>query len=395
MNPMQDVYLDNAATTPLASEVRAGMLAYLEHDFGNPSSRHPLGIRAREAVDAARRRVALAVGARPEGIVFTSGGTEANNLGVLGAARLARAGAAGKRSETERRRILIGPTEHACVRGAAEALGSEGFAVETLALDARGNLDLDHLEQRLADDVAVVAVMLVNNEFGSVYPVREVARLARRKAPRAHVHVDAVQAFGKLDVALDELECASLAISAHKVHGPKGAGALALAEGRRVLPLFFGGGQEHGLRSGTENVAGLVGLGLAAERCVAQLEQHGAHCRRARAVLAQGVAALEGARLIEPGDRICDAVASVFVPGVPAEVRMHHLERAGVHVSAGSACQAAKRDLSPALLALGLSIEDARRVLRVSFALSVPLVDIERAVETFVRVSHELEAIVS
>lgn len=383
---MDSVYLDNAATTPLTPEVREAMLAFLGEDFGNPSSRHPLGVRAREAVDEARRRLGHALGARPEDVLFTSGGTEANNLGLIGAAR---------QLSGRRRRILIGATEHPCVRASAKALAAEGFQVEQLALDERGELDLEDLDARLSEDVAVVAVMLANNEFGSVYPIRELARRARRKAPGAHVHVDAVQAFGKLDVQLDELECSSLAISGHKVHGPKGIGVLALAEGVRVAPLLHGGGQERELRPGTENVPGIVGLGTAAQLCVEHLDETIEHARQARAILASGLTRIQGARFIEPGARVLDAIASIYVPGVPAEVRMHHLEQRGVYVSAGSACQAAKPDLSPALLASGLSPEEARRVLRISFSRLVPLADVERATQVLVEVSRELEEVAS
>jgi cysteine desulfurase len=247
------VYLDHAATTPLDPRVRAAMEPWLGASFGNPSSRHPFGVAAAEALDAARAELARAFAVRASDIVFTSGATEANNLGVIGQARAAR---------RHGRRVLIGATEHPSVREAAESLEREGFAVETLKLAADGSVDLDDLARRAGPDVVVVAHMLVSNEFGTVYPVRELSRTVRARAPNARLHVDAVQAVGKLDCALAELGCDSLALSGHKLHGPQGVGALVLA-GATVEPLQVGGGQERGRRSGTENVAGAVGLAAA------------------------------------------------------------------------------------------------------------------------------------
>jgi cysteine desulfurase len=201
---MQPIYLDNAATTPLAPEVGEAMRPWLEDAFGNPSSRHALGVRAAEALDEARWSVARALGAGPEGVVFTAGGTEANNLAVLGLARAAGSG-----------HVLVGPTEHPSVDRAAQALADEGFDVERAALLPGGALDLDDLESKLRADTVLVAQMLANNEVGSVYPLAEVARRVRARAPRAMLHVDAVQGFGKLSVSLGELGADSVALSAH------------------------------------------------------------------------------------------------------------------------------------------------------------------------------------
>ncbi len=384
---MRPVYLDNAASTPIDPEVRAAMLPFLEEGFGNPSSRHGLGVRSARALEEARERVARATGARPENVVFTSGGTEANNLAVLGLARArARHG----------RHVLIGPTEHPCVRDPAQALQDEGFEVESLRLDRRGGLDLESLAERLRPETVLVAQMLVNNEFGTIYPVARLARAVRANAPQALVHVDAVQACGKVEVSLGELGAHSLAISAHKIHGPKGAGALVLADGVRPRPLVFGGDQERGLRSGTENVSGLVGLGRAAELASSRLRETTRSVAELRALLIAGLSRI-GAELLEPGgDEGCaGAIAAVLLPGPPAppaEAWMHHLEARGVYTSVGSACHARKGALSPALLALGLDEERARRVLRFSFARTTSLEELRGALDALESVAGELGA---
>ena len=384
MVAMKPVYLDNAATTPLAPEVRTAMLAHYQDEFGNPSSRHPLGVRAAEARDRARRQIARAVDAEPENVIFTSGGTESNNLAVLGRARA---------SKTRGRHILIGPTEHPSVRAAALALVDEGFDVEFGRLDANGAIDIADLEAKLRSDTAFVAVMAANNELGSIYPTRLIGQRIRACSPDAHFHVDAVQALGKLDVALTELGADSVALSAHKVHGPKGTGALVFARTPELRPLVFGGGQESGRRSGTEDVAGIVGFGLAAELADREREASTERACAAREVLRRGLESIAGAQLLEPGGTTLPTIAAVKIPGVPAEVRMHHLEARGVYVSAGSACNAGKSDVSPVLAALGLDAEDARRVLRFSFSRMTTIAEVERAVQALADVERTLESV--
>jgi cysteine desulfurase len=380
---MEPLYLDNAATTPLAPEVRAAMVPYLETRFGNPSSRHSLGVEAARALGQAREHVARATGARAENVVFTSGGTEANNLAVLGLAR-----AAQKRG----RHVLVGPTEHPCVRDAARALVEEGFEVESLRLDARGGLDVEDALTRVRSGTVLVAQMLVNNEFGTIYPVARLARRVRAQAPDALVHVDAVQAAGKVELSLGELGVHSLALSAHKFHGPKGAGALVLADGVRPRPLVFGGDQEHGLRSGTENVAGIVGLGEAARLVEERLVATHAHLAALRAALRTELASVPGVELLEPGggEGVTPAIVSLLLPGAPAEAWQHHLEARGVQTSVGSACQARKGGVPAALLALGMDEERARRVLRLSFSRQTTLRDVAAGVAALRAVAREV-----
>ncbi len=378
---MNDIYLDNAATTRVASEVRAAVLPFLEDSFGNPSSRHPVGARAAAAVDDARRAVATALGARPEDVVFTAGGTEANNLAVLGLAR------ARKRHG---RHVLIGPTEHPSVRAAAFALRDEGFDVEVLLLDEGGELDVDDLARRVREDTVLVAQMMTNNEFGTIYPVDRVARIVRANAPRAAVHVDAVQAIGKVELSLGETGAHSLAISAHKIHGLKGTGALVLTPDAKPRPLVFGGGQERGLRSGTENVAGIVALGVATRMAVEHVRATAGQPATLRERLRTELARVDGARLLDPGRLRSPAIAAILLPGAPAEVWMHHLEERGIYTSVGSACQAKAKEVPPGLRALGLDDDEARRVLRMSFARDTREDEVVAAVDALVEIERTL-----
>jgi cysteine desulfurase len=386
---MPPIYLDNAATTPLDPRVRAALRPWIDERFGNPSSRHRQGQSAADAIDEARVRVARALGAEPAHVIFTSGGTEANNLGTLGSAR-ARA--------KHGKHVLVGPTEHACVRESAHALVAEGFEVETLRLSGDGSLDLAHLEARLRPDTVLVAQMLVQNEVGSVYPVRAAARAVRARSPHAALHVDAVQAFGKLEISIGDMGADSLAVSSHKVHGPQGAGALVTRGEIALKPLVFGGGQEHGLRSGTENVAAIVGFGRAAELTAQEADAARAHFEKLRGVCLKGLARIRGARVIEPRSNRDDApsrvaaIVAVVLPGAPSEVRMHHLEELGVIVSAGSACHAHKREASPTLLAMGISAEEARTILRISFSRLNTEDEVGRAMEALAEVCRKLES---
>ncbi|MBL8804025.1 MAG: cysteine desulfurase [Planctomycetes bacterium] len=383
---MASVYLDHAATTPLDPRVRAAMAPFLEEQFANPSSRHAPGVRAAQALAESRRRVARALAVEPRRVVFTSGGTEALNLGLLGIARAART--AGRDA------LVVGPTEHACVRGAAAALEREGFELRRLRLDACGELDLEHAREQLDARVAVVAQMLVNNELGTLYDVRSLARLVRQRAPHARLLVDAVQAAGKLDCAPRELGADALALSAHKLHGPKGAGALVLASEFPLEPLVHGGGQERGLRSGTENVPACVGLGVALELAELEREATLARWRELRAFFVQRLALLPGARVLEAGRERVPSTVSLVWPGAPAAVRLHQLERCGVFASAGSACQAAKHELSPTLKALGLSDDDARSTLRFSFGRTTTREELEQALAALEQVGRELAPLV-
>src|SRR5918995_1069788 len=256
------VYLDNAATTPLDQRVLDAMLPYLRGGHGNPSSLHAAGAAARDAVEAARGAVAAMLGANPEEILFTAGGTEADNLAVLGLARAA---------PPERRHVVVSRVEHAAVREAARRLESEGFEVTCLGVDEDGLVDPAKFAGALRPETAFAAVVWANNEVGTVEPIEVLAGIcAERGVP---LHSDAVQAAGRLPLAVAEVPVSTLAISSHKLYGPQGVGALYVRDGVALDPIVFGGGQERGLRSGTENVAGLIGLGEAARLARVELEK--------------------------------------------------------------------------------------------------------------------------
>ncbi|MCP3920493.1 MAG: cysteine desulfurase [bacterium] len=381
---MSPIYLDNAATTPITPEVRAALAPFLDTEFGNPSSRYPLGVRAAEAIDRSRALVARASGAEPRDVYFTAGGTEANSMAVLGAARA-------RRGKVEAARVVFGPTEHPCVRNSALALAREGFDVVQAPLDRAGALDLAGLEELLDERCVLVAQMLVNNEFGSLYPVREVSRMTRKRAPHAHVHVDAVQGLGKVDVSIDELGADTLAFSGHKLHAPKGVGALVTRGTVALEPVIYGGGQEHGVRSGTENVAGIVAFGAAASAADDHLEASQSRVRNVRAALVQELDSLDGAAPVVAGPSV-DFVCAVELPGPPAEVWQHHLEARGVYTSVGSACQSNTGEVSGALRALGFDERRARQVMRFSFSRYTTEDDVERAARTLHELAPELRA---
>lgn len=361
---MQPVLLDLAATSPLDPKVRACLIQHLDEVHGNPSSRHALGTRARQVLEQARRQLARSLGVPTKGLLFTSGGTEANNLAVLGKARSNSGG-----------RIVLGPTEHASVRLAAAQLQQENFQVETLRLTSGGHLDLDYAKSRMGEDVILVAQMLVNNELGTRYPVEQLTRLVRARCPKVHIHCDGVQAMGKIDLDMEALGVDSLSLSAHKLHGPKGVGALALIENARTHPLLFGGSQEAGLRAGTENVPAIAAFALAADLAIQGQEafkENAKTCRRDLEEALTGISAvhensMEGAHILQAGDCV-DSICAVYLPGPPAEVWQHHLEEHGVFIGVGSACQSSSKAVSPALLALGIDPPKARQIARFSFS---------------------------
>ncbi|MEZ6003669.1 MAG: cysteine desulfurase family protein [Planctomycetota bacterium] len=360
------IYLDNAATTPVAELVRIAMAPFLAGSYGNPSTRYAAGVRASEALGEARRLVQRALGAQKHKVVFCGSGTEANNLAVLGAARARKAGA-----------IWIGATEHASVRRSAEAWQAEGGGpCRILPLDGQGGLDVARALEQIDAQTAVVSVMAVNNEIGTCYDVARLFAGVGRIAPGAHKHVDCIQALGKLDLDLEDLGADSLSISAHKVHGPKGAGALVVRSEARLQPLIFGGSQEGGWRAGTENMACIAGLARAVELAVAHQDEFQRSAAACRAALETGIEGLAGLHVRRTG-RAVDAILSLQVPGAPGEVWQHHIEAMGFEVGVGSACQARTAEISPALKALGLADHEARQVLRVSFSRETKPAEVE------------------
>lgn len=366
------VYLDNAATTPLDGRVLEAMLESLEGLRGNPSALHAPGAAAREAVEEAREAVAALVGASPEEIVFTSGGTEADNLAVLGLARAAPPG---------RRHAVISRVEHPAVREAGRRLEAEGFEVTWLGVDGDGVVDAGAFEAALREDTALAAVMWANNEVGSVQPVEELAAAcAERGIP---FHADAVQAAGRLPVDVRRVPVSTLALSAHKLYGPQGAGALYVREGVEVSPLILGGGQERGLRSGTLNVPGIVGFGRAAALAAEALPEEARRISSLREALFEGLrAGVPGLRLNGHPDLRLPNTLNVSFPGVEVGELLGAVPE--VAASAGSACASLRAGPSHVLEAMGAEREGWAAV-RFSLGRFTTREEVERAAELVVR----------
>jgi cysteine desulfurase len=347
-------YLDNAASTPVAPDVLVAMARAAEAHFANPAAAHGPGAAAARALEAARAEIAALVRGAPAEVVFTSGGTEANALGLLGAAANAR-----------QRHAVVSAIEHPAVLRNAERLEASGWTVTRVAPDAAGLITPGAITAALRPETALVAVMLVNNELGTLQPIAEIAGALRAAGSKAHVHVDAVQAAGLVPAPAGALGADTLALSAHKLHGPKGVGALWIRPGARVAPLWDGGRQEGGLRSGTENLPGVVGFAAAA--ALAREAPAGARVAALRDRLeALLFEAVPEARPTVTGAPRAPHITSVTLPALPAEPLLHALEARGVYVSAGSACASRTRGPSHVLRAIGVREEDA--VLRFSLS---------------------------
>jgi cysteine desulfurase len=346
------IYLDHNATTPLDPRVLEAMLPFFTRRFGNPSSRHEFGRQARAAMDAARQQVAAAVGAHPTEVIFCGSGSEANNLFVKGAAALLKPGI-----------VAVSAVEHPCVREPARQLARAGWQLRQIAVDGDGRVDLADYGRALAARPRLVSVMMANNETGVLQPIPSLASHAR--GVRALFHTDAVQALGKVKVDFRGLGVHALTISAHKLNGPQGAAALVVDKRVELQPLIAGGGQERGMRSGTENVAAIVGFGKACELALAGLEENAARISKMREVLEHGLADL-GARTFGAGAQRLPNTVFFAIEGLDGETLVAQLDRQGFAVASGSACSSASTEPSHALLAMGVAAEVARAAVRVS-----------------------------
>lgn len=349
---MRRIYLDHAATTPLCPEAWAAMVPWLEEEFGNPSSLHQEGRRARQAIDEAREHVSARLGCLFAEVVFTSSGTEAMNLALIGFALANRGG--------DRQRILMSAGEHHAALHAAPFLRSIGFVIEFVPMSRSGRLALDRLESSLDDDVLLLSLMHANNELGTIQPVEEAAALCR---PRGIAFLcDAVQTFCRAETpwTVDSLGADLVAISAHKVNGPKGVGALYVGAGTKLQPLSLGGGQERELRAGTENVAGIAGFGAAVRRPLL------ASAERSRDEFLRSLeeAGVDFLRSVPPEVPCLSGHAHLRMPGITAESMLIRLDRMGVAASSGAACSSGSLEPSHVLLAAGYSESEAKEGLR-------------------------------
>ena len=360
------IYFDHNATTPLHPDVFEAMRPWLTERHGNASSLHRAGREARAAVDAARAQVAECVNAHPSQVIFTAGGTEADNMALKGVA------AARKPA-----RMLISPIEHPAITDAAESLERSGWQIDRIAVDDQGRIDIVDLERQLdAGDVALVSIMVANNETGVLQDMAAIAAVVR--AAGVWLHTDAVQAMGKLDFDFlaSGAHCASL--SSHKIQGPQGVGALIVDKHMDITPLVHGGGHEQGLRSGSYNVAGIVGFGAAAARLKAHRAGEIAHMRELRAQLEIGLDAMPGiTRFSAAADRLPNT-SQFAVAGYDGEGLLMLLDREGIAVSSGSACAAGTGEPSPVLLAMGIEPDVARGAIRVGLGPQNTLEEIQQ-----------------
>lgn len=365
------VYLDYAATTPVRPEVREAMLPYLgDAAFGNPSSPHRFGRTARAGLEQARREVAEAVGAEPGQVVFTSGGTEADNLALIGAALAAR-------DRGGRMAVAVTAVEHKAVLAAAHAVRHLGGEETILPVDADGLVDLAALDAALAAGPAVASIMWVNNETGLIQPVEQIA--ARCRDAGALFHTDAVQAFGKVPVSLQMLDCSLLTLSGHKIGAPKGIGALVVRTRGAVEAIIHGGGQQYGIRPGTENVAGAVALGRAAQLAAAEQAGEAARLTALRDDLAARLtASVPDAVINARGAPRAPHVLNISVPGTDSEATLMHLDLAGIAASGGSACSTGAVEPSHVLTAMGVPRDVALGTIRFSLGHGTTPGDIER-----------------
>ena len=384
------IYLDNNATTPLDPAVIEEMLPFLTKYYGNPSSGYAFAARARKAVDLARERLAALLGCAPSEIFFTSGGTESNNAVIHSAlAYSAIAAAKAGQFEPHGKHIVTSAVEHSAVLRPCQDLEKHGCAVTFLGVDRDGNLDLGELEAAIRPETALVSMMWANNETGVLFPVQKIAEICRRKG--VLFHTDAVQAVGKIPIRLRETAINFLSLSAHKFHGPKGVGALYVNGRTRFGPLIAGGGQENGRRGGTENVAGIVGIGKAAELALKYLAEgkgsvHSMRDRFEKAILES----VSGASVNGTGALRIPNTSSLSFEGIESSNALLLLDRHGICCSAGSACRTGSQEASHVLRAMNPNGDGARRSLRFSFGRFNSEAEIDRAIEIVPKVIEKL-----
>jgi cysteine desulfurase len=379
-------YLDNAATTPVRPEVLEAMLPYLGKEaFGNPSSAHRFGRAARAGIEESKRAVATALGAEPNQVVFTSGGTEADNLAIIGAALAAR-------DRGGAFRVAVSATEHKAALAAAHAVKHLGGEEIILPVTASGQVESESLDKALERGVALVSVMWVNNEVGTVQPVADLA--TRCCDAGVLFHSDAVQAFGKVPVSLRDSGCTLLTISGHKIGAPKGVGALIVRDRKAVEAIIHGGGQQFGIRPGTENVPGIIGLGVAARLAAEEQQSLAARLCELRDELERRVVAIVPDALINgrQGAR-APHISNVSIPGTDSEALLMHLDLAGIACSSGSACSTGTVEPSHVLTAMGVPRELGVAALRFSFGKDSTADDVEAVAAVLPRIVEKVRSL--
>lgn len=368
-----EAYLDNSATTRCSQRAKDLMVKILMEDYGNPSSLHLMGMHAENYIKEAKSRIAKTLKADEKEIIFTSGGTESNNMAIIGGVL------ANKRGGNH---IITTAIEHASVSAPMAYLEELGFRVTYLGVDQDGHISLEELKEAVGDDTILVSLMMVNNEIGALEPVEEAARIIKGKNPNTLVHVDAIQAYGKYHIYPKKMGIDLLSVSGHKIHAPKGTGFLYIKDKTKIKPIIYGGGQQKGMRSGTENVPGVAALGEAAMEIYEDFDAKVAHLYAIRERFIKGLGDIEGVTVNgRAGKDAAPQIVSVSIEDVRSEVMLHSLEEKGVYVSAGSACSSNKPAVSRTLKGIGLPAKLLDSTIRFSFCVNTTEEEIDYALE--------------
>ncbi|MGF7186566.1 cysteine desulfurase [Desulfitispora alkaliphila] len=378
---MEQIYFDNSATSPVDPEVVKVITKCYQEDFGNPSSLHKMGLKAERLVEQSRKLVARQINCNPQEIVFTSGGTESNNIAIKGAAF-----AKAKRGK----HIITTKVEHSSVLAPIEQLVEQGYSVTYVSVDQNGLVNLDELKNAIRPDTTLISVMFVNNELGTIQPIAEIGEIVANSENKPLLHVDAVQAMGKMRINLGELPVDLLSFSGHKFHGPKGIGGLYVRKGLKIQSQIVGGGQEGDYRAGTENVPGIVGMAKALEISAGNLDKAEEVGKLRQRMIDIIDGELTDITINSNSQNSIPFILNISFPGVKGEVLLHYLEGEGIYVSTGSACSSRSRSVSHVLSAIGLNDEEMEGAIRFSFSHYNTLEQAEKAARVVVKGVNEL-----
>lgn len=378
-----EAYLDNSATTRCSKAAADKMVLLLTEDFGNPSSLHMKGVIAEKYINEAKKKIARTLKCQEKEIVFTSGGTESNNLAIIGSAMA---------NQRAGKHIITTQVEHASVANTMKFLEDNGFEITYLGVDHDGRISLEELKAAMRPDTILVSIMQVNNEIGAVMPVEGAGKLIKEINPGTLFHVDAIQSYGKLHISPKNMNCDLLSVSGHKIHGPKGSGFLYIKDKTKIKPIIYGGGQQKGMRSGTENVPAIAGLGVAAEEIYTDLDTKIEAMYKLKAHFINEVTRIDGVTVNGLTDKTsAPHIVSVSIQGVRAEVILHTLEDKNIYVSAGSACSSNKPAVSATLKAIGLPMELLDSTVRFSFCVDTTIEEIDYAIKVMQDVVPKLQ----
>ena len=370
-----ECYLDNSATTKCFEEVIDAVESEMREFYGNPSSMHTKGFDAEKKIRETTKLIASTLKCNESEIIYTSGGTESDNMALIGVAR------AYRRSGNH---IIVSAIEHAAILQTAEFLKEEGFEVSFLSTDENGTVNLEELESLVREDTILVSIMAVNNEIGTVQPIEEISKIIKRKNPNVIFHVDAVQGYGKVKILPGKMGIDLLSVSGHKIHGPKGVGFLYVSYKVKIKPIIFGGGQQKALRSGTENVCGIMGLGAAIKRIFDGFEEDTKRMSELRDYLIERAKEIDDVKINGNPDARAPHIVSISIKGVRAEVLLHALEEKGIFISSGSACASNKPAVSATLKAIGLPKELLDSTVRFSLSVLTTKEEVEFAADNLI-----------